>query len=250
VRRVQLLNPVPADARESPGDLSRAALEAAGALRPGAGDRDFAPLVGRLHGTDPTALAGDAARTAFWVNLYNALLLHATSLRPLRLHLALQPGLFRTVAYRVGSHDYTLDVIEHGLLRRNRRPPHRRAPVLDAGDERLRAAPAGLDPRVHFALNCGARSCPPIRSYEAGQVDDQLRIATTSYLTSEVSVDRGRGRVRLPGLMRLYREDFGSRADAVAFVARHLPGADGAWLSANGTRAGVRYGRFDARVAR
>ncbi|MSO41432.1 MAG: DUF547 domain-containing protein [Solirubrobacterales bacterium] len=84
------------------------------------------------------------------------------------------PGLcckFRTAGYTIGDEDHPLDVIEHGLLRDNRRPRYSARRTLASGDRRLEGAPKGLDPRVHFAVNCGARSCPPVRPYSAASVD-------------------------------------------------------------------------------
>jgi len=31
--------------------------------------------------------------------------------------------------------------------------------------------------RIHFALNCGAKSCPPIKEFSAEAVDEELRIS-------------------------------------------------------------------------
>lgn len=36
---------------------------------------------------------------------------------------------------------------------------------------------AECDPRVHFALSCGARSCPPIRAYQPRRIDEELDLA-------------------------------------------------------------------------
>jgi len=201
-------------------------------------------LARRLHAVDPARIDGDGARLAFWINLYNALLLHRLCLRPIRGSVLWQLRLFSTVAYRVGGEPYTLNLIEHGLLRRNRRPPfHLRRPTR-GGDPRLAAAPSALDPRVHFALNCGARSCPPIHVYEPSAIDEQLELATRAYLQAETSVDPRRGRVTLPRLMRLYRADFGDRAAQLELAARHLS-AVREHQEADRNLLAVRYGRFD-----
>ncbi|GMI39843.1 hypothetical protein TeGR_g12793 [Tetraparma gracilis] len=62
---------------------------------------------------------------------------------------------FPSACYQLGPHALSLDDVEHGLLRSE---PGRFPP----GDARegLRVQ---LDKRVHFALNCGASSCPPVR---------------------------------------------------------------------------------------
>ena len=41
-----------------------------------------------------------------------------------------------------------------------------------------------MDPRIHFALVCGSRSCAPIRFYEADSIDEQLETATRNFINS------------------------------------------------------------------
>ena len=41
--------------------------------------------------------------------------------------------------------------------------------------------------RIHFALNCGARSCPPIRVYAAAKLEAQLNTAAKAFCSQEVS---------------------------------------------------------------
>jgi len=186
----------------------------------------------------------ESARIAFWLNIYNALLLHELSLRPRRGHLFRHLRMFRRVSYAIGSETYSLDVIEHGMLRANRRPPTWWRPLLRSGDRGLKAAIERVDPRIHFALNCGARYCPPIRAYEADSLNEQLRLASRSYLASESNLDREARRVQLPALMKIYRTDFGDRRRQLAFASEHL-GPDAAWLREEGDPVEVSYGRYD-----
>jgi len=65
------------------------------------------------------------------------------------------------------------------------------------------------DPRVHFALNCGAASCPPIAAYQPDAVDAQLDVATRSYLETETTYDPAKGVVTVPRLLLWFRHDFG-----------------------------------------
>ena len=37
-------------------------------------------------------------------------------------------------------------------------------------DPRLKLALDAAEPRIHFALNCGAKSCPPIKTFSADEV--------------------------------------------------------------------------------
>ncbi len=213
--------------------------------------RDFSKageLERDLTGVDPYAIDGDEARLAFWINLYNARVLHEFGERPRQGSLMRHRKLFRKVGYTVGSDPFPLDVIEHGLLRLNARPAYSPRRLLRASDRRLGAAPTELDPRVHFALNCAATSCPPVQSYEADDIDGQLDLATRAYLQAETLIDRDEPRVKLPYLLKLYKPDFGgSRKEALRFVSDRLPGPDGDWLRAQveGEGEGVHVGWSD-----
>jgi hypothetical protein len=155
--------------------------------------------------------------------------------------------MFRTAAHRVGGREYSLDVIEHGLLRGNRRPPYAPRRLLADSDPRLEAAPSRPDPRIHFALNCGARSCPPIRIYTAA-VDSELESAARAYLAAEAEVDPETGTLTLPGLMKLSRPDFGGREGLLAFAIAHLPDEASERLRGAGPGVRVRFTRFDWRM--
>ena len=87
----------------------------------------------------------------------------------------------------IGGFLYSLNDIENGILRSNRQSMGTlyRKP-FKSGDPRLKISLAHVDPRIHFALNCGAKSCPPIKTFSGDQVQDQLQVATSSFL--EVSI--------------------------------------------------------------
>ncbi len=173
-----------------------------------------------LRDLEPAALAGQATRVAFWLNIYNARLRAELAARPRSGSLLRHRRLFRTASWRVGAHDFTLDQIEHGVLRGNARPPYALRRLLRAGDPRLAAAPPAVDPRIHFALNCGARSCPLVRAYSADGLDAALEAAAGDYLRGESDV--AGDRVALPGLCKLYRADFGGDGGLRDLAARHL----------------------------
>jgi hypothetical protein len=246
--RLRALNPQASPPSLAPVALSRQILTEARAISGPEQCARLDALTGQLHAIEPERIDGDRARIAFWANLYNALVVHCLCLRPLRGSLLFHLRLFDRIAYRVGRHDYPLNVIENGVLRANRRPPYRLRRPLRASDPRLAVAPSAVDPRIHFALNCGARSCPPIQAYEPESLSEQLDDATRAYLDSETRLEPERRRVTLPRLMRLYAADFGDRDEQLRFAARYLPRlAD--WLGERTGRVRVAYGEFDWSVA-
>lgn len=178
-------------------------------------------LARALPGFDPHRLEDRGEKLAFWLNLYNALTVHAVLVfRPWRTVWSV-PGFFRRAAYDVGGHRFSLDDIEHGVLRANRPASFLAGRLFRGEDPRLRfaLAEAEFDPRIHFALNCASRSCPPIAFYTPAQVADQLDLATRAFLTAETEV--ARDRVVTTALLKWYRRDF--TPDPAAFLARYVP---------------------------
>ncbi|MFW1581992.1 DUF547 domain-containing protein, partial [Vibrio parahaemolyticus] len=61
------------------------------------------------------------------------------------------------------------------------------------------------------ALNCGAKSCPPIAFYDDAKLDAQLDIATKAYLIGSVTYDSNANKVYVPALLSWFRGDFGGK---------------------------------------
>ena len=68
-----------------------------------------------------------------------------------------------------------------------------------------------LDFRIHFALNCGAESCPPILFYSLNQIESQLEIATESFIEKSTTVEHQRKRLKVSRLFLFYLNDFGNK---------------------------------------
>ena len=161
-------------------------------------------------------------RTAFLLNVYNTLTLHGHVVRgPPRSFFA-RLFFFKQVSYQIGAHVYSLDDIEHGLLRCNRKSPAAFFPQFGKSDPRL-AYTVGeneFDGRIHTALNCGAKSCPMIRIYSAEHLEAELQLAAAGFLDSS-SVDVKKKQVTLSLIFKWYQTDFGSEQDLLAWIYRH-----------------------------
>ncbi len=191
-------------------------------------------LAPQLQGFDPTTLPDRAARLAFWINLYNALVIDAVIAFGVRGSVAAEWGgisFFRKAAYLIGGQRCSLDDIEHGILRANRGHPFIPGPQFAASDPRLSWIIDPPDPRIHFALNCASRSCPPIAVYSADQIDRQLELAARSFVAADVTVDPERAEVHLSRIFDWYREDFGGVNGIIRFLRQTLPDDERrAWL--------------------
>ena len=130
-------------------------------------------------------------------------------------------GFWRIHAYNIGGLIYNLDEIEHGVLRRNKGHPNAGKQEFLDDDPRAKVSLTSLDPRIHFALNCGARSCPPIRVYTEDKIEAQLDTASRSFLDQEVRVIKdpatGNWTLELSKLFLWYGADFGNHCVVIQF---------------------------------
>src|SRR3972149_4400435 len=136
--------------KQNPGDLN-AFIQQLAAVRPE-----------NRPGLFPTP----AAQMAYWINAYNAFVLHAVveaypveSVRDLKFGFGLL--FFKRDRLVAGGRRVSLDDIEPGILRRQ-----------------------FADPRIHFAINCASASCPPLarQPYRAETLEAQLDQAARALL--------------------------------------------------------------------
>lgn len=160
---------------------------------------------------DPGKLTTDRARKAFWINIYNILIIHGVIALDIRRSVLEIVNFFGRIGYLIGENYYSPDDIEHGILRKNR--PHPAFPTrpFHSSDPRLGFCVRQFDPRIHFALVCASSSCPPIEFYDAETIDRQLDTAARSFINRRgLELDRSRRELKLSRVFQWYAKDFGS----------------------------------------
>ncbi len=237
-------------------DLRASVMDAAGdrvdyaALRTDAAYGEYrAECLAVLRLFRPENLGSRAERLTFWINLYNALVLDAVisfgiqhSVTEGRLGLI---AFFRRAAYLVGGQRVSLEDIEHGILRANRGHPYLPGLHFPGDDPRLSWS-VPLDPRIHFALNCGGRSCPPIRAYGARKLDHQLDLAARSFVDATTAIHPDAEGLAISQIFRWYEGDFGGRSGLIAFLIEHLPDDDRRRFAVNrGDRLRLDFSTYD-----
>lgn len=208
-------------------DRARPRLDAALSARVHEGRVDYAGLKKDSSGLDAWLAAAAKAdeadfkgrpqeeRLAFLINLYNA-----ATLRLILAHYPIEsirkigPVWDQSKAWKlpvvgVFGRTVTLDMIEHEMIR----------PVYE-------------DPRVHFALVCAAKGCPPLRSeaYDGARLDAQLEDQARLFLSQKAKNDaRREGKTAsLSLIFKWYMADFGgSKKSVLNFVKKWLPVEDG-----------------------
>jgi len=190
---------------------------------------------------------------AFWINLYNVIVIHGVIALGIRDSVKEVRNFFRRVQYQIGDLFFTADDIEHGILRGNRRPPNSLFKVLQEKDPRLRFTIKPVDPRIHFALVCASSSCPPIEIYTPEKLERELTIAGETFLNAGgITIDRERNRVSLSRIFKWYGADFGKTlAQRLRFIVPYLYNRDDReYLEEHTEGIKVDYQEYDWRLNR
>lgn len=153
-------------------------------------------------------LQTDSAKIAFWVNVYNGLTNYWVIKKGIKKSMLEKPFLVMFSKVIIGGHSFSLDDIEHGILRRNRRSLYKLRKQFSRRDPRLALMVKQLDYRIHFALNCGAKSCPAIAFYEEEHLEQQLQIAEESFIEQEFLVNKTEKTIACSKIFWLYKKDF------------------------------------------
>ena len=161
----------------------------------------------------------NSQKLSFFINIYNSLIIHATCVIGAPANNPSSRTLFFNgstgAVYNISGYLFSPDDIEHGILRANTAHPSQAAQGLNTffqikNDPRIQLAVSPpLDPRIHFILNCGASSCPPI-AVLGNEPETALQLAAIAYLENEMKFDLEKRVMYLPKLMLWYGQDFGS----------------------------------------
>ncbi len=184
-----------------------------------------------------TQLKTDAERKAFWLNIYNAFT--QISLKKNPDAYKKRNKFFGNKFIHIAGHIISLDLVEHGIIRRSKAKyslGHFNKLFKSKFEKQFRVD--RLDYRIHFALNCGAKSCPPIAFYKPEQIDKQLDIATKAYLKNETLFNGKDLTVELPAILNWFRGDFGGKKGIIRLL--HQQG-----IVPENVKPGIQWKKYD-----
>ena len=158
-------------------------------------------------------LKTDQQKTAFWVNIYNAFI---------QISLTENPSLYKDKGnffskerIKIVGEILSFDDIEHGIIRKSKIKlglGYLSKWFVSDWERDLRVK--NLDWRIHFALNCGAKSCPPVAVYSSKNLDKEFDFMTKEYLKEQTTYDNETKTAKSVVLMSWFRGDFGGISGA------------------------------------
>ncbi|KAK4774609.1 hypothetical protein SAY86_009544 [Trapa natans] len=184
--------------------------------------RRYVNLSQELHRVDLTALSQDE-RLAFFLNLYNAMVIHAVIRVGLPEGIIDRRSFYSDFQYVVGGRPYSLTNIVNGILRNNRRAPYSLVKPFSNGDPRLELALPKVNPLIHFGLCNGTRSSPTVRFFSPGGVESELRCAAREFFQSDaISVELDKRTVKLTPIIKWFSSDFGNDKEILRWIINYL----------------------------
>lgn len=157
------------------------------------------------------ALSNDAMRFAFWLNIYNAYIQDILKENP---ELYENRGdFFRKPRIEMLGRTFSFGEIEHGIIRRSQNEfglGYLRKWFPPKWERKLRVNQR--DYRIHFALNCGAKDCPPVAIYNPIEINDQLEKGTKAHLDKTSTYNMNQKQVKITSLFNWFRGDFGGKS--------------------------------------
>ena len=179
-----------------------------------------------LEQVDPEHLPREE-QFAFYINAYNAwtiklILTGYPGVKSIKDLGSLLQSPWKKEFVRIHGKTLTLDDIEHTILR-----------------------PRFKDPRVHFAIVCASKSCPPLISepYCGATLDAQLTRVTSDFLNSPANSRLEGNTLRVSSIFKWFAEDFNK--DVVGFYLRFAQGELKQKLQAGRDRIEVKYLDYD-----
>lgn len=108
------------------------------------------------------------------------------------------------------------------------------------------------DPRIHFAINCAAKSCPPIRTepYEGAKINDQLDDQVRKFLNgphgARLAKDGGELVVHVTKIMDWFSDDFNKWSGGpVTFLKRYVSNDKRKMMDAAGNQIDLKFDDYD-----
>ncbi|XP_072959167.1 uncharacterized protein [Typha angustifolia] len=186
------------------------------------------PAIGRLRAlmhklcTIKLSLLTYKQRVAFWINIYNACIMHAFLQHGLPSSPDKMLALLNKAAANIGGIVLNALAIEHFILRSSSDTKHG---IMDEREGLLRHA-YGLgypEPNVTFALCRGSRSSPALRVYTAEDVVDELEKAKVEYLEASVRIT-GKKKIIIPKHLHWHMRDFADDTESLLeWIYSQLP---------------------------
>ena len=168
-------------------------------------DNRFGQIVKSLGSFDPQTLGTQNAKLAFWINVYNIaavkMVLDFYPVKSIRDVGSMFSPVWKKEAIVINGKDYSLEFIEHKILRKMG------------------------GPRIHFAIICASVSCPDLMNtaFDADKLDSQLDNQAAHFIKNEQKGFKLKDdkTIYISSIFKWFKEDFGGEKGIKTFLGKY-----------------------------
>jgi len=182
-------------------------------------------------------LTTENQKKAFWLNIYNAFVQLALKSNPEKFKN--RNKFYKNKFIVIAGKKMSLDLIEHGIIRHSKNKyslGYIQKVFVGKFEKKFRLKE--VDMRIHFALNCGAKSCPAVAFYNEKDIDEQLNGAMKGYITSESIYNKEKNVVLIPVLFKWFRADFRGKKNVYSLLWKYA-------VIPENTKPKIKYLKYD-----
>ena len=157
-----------------------------------------------LKETIPEKSWSENKQKAFWINVYNAYTIKLILENyPLKSIMDIKKGgktAWKISFAEVGGKTYTLDYIEHEILRKNL-----------------------FDPRIHVGVNCASISCPKLNNvaFTENNVDAELEKLMKDFINDSSRNKTSSNKVQISSIFDWFKEDFTKNGAVIDYLNKY-----------------------------
>ena len=157
-----------------------------------------------LEKTSPVSSWSDNKQKAFWINAYNAytikLILENYPLKSIMNIKQKGKTAWKIPFAKVGGKTYTLDHIEHEILRKN-----------------------FSDPKIHVGVNCASGSCPKLgnKAFTEDNIEAELTQLMKDFVNDTTRNKLSKKKVQISSIFNWFKGDFTKNGSVIDFLNKY-----------------------------
>lgn len=157
-----------------------------------------------LENTSPDNSWSDNKKRAFWINAYNAYTIQKILENyPLKSIMDIKENgktAWKIPFAKVGGKTYTLDHIEHEILRKKL-----------------------FDPRIHVGVNCASGSCPKLanKAFTAENIDAELERLMKAFINDSSRNKLSEKRIKISEIFNWFKDDFTKNGSVIDYLNKY-----------------------------
>jgi len=157
-----------------------------------------------LEKNNPVSTWSDNKKKAFWINAYNAytikIILENFPIKSIINIKQMGKTAWKIPFAKVGNKTYTLDHIEHKILREN-----------------------FVDPRIHVGVNCASSSCPKLgnKAFTEENIETELSHLMKDFINDTLRNKLSKKKIQISSIFDWFKGDFTQNGSVIDYINKY-----------------------------